>query len=91
MTIAEKGTTILSDLFRREQVKMTAVLCRHFGIKDLDLVEDVIAETFLKATELWPQSGIPENPSAWLYVVAKNIAKDTFRKKHLKLKNSKIY
>ncbi|MBM9548905.1 sigma-70 family RNA polymerase sigma factor [Leptospira sp. 201903074] len=89
MTIAEKGTTILSDLFRREQVKMTAVLCRHFGIKDLDLVEDVIAETFLKATELWPQSGIPENPSAWLYVVAKNIAKDTFRKKTSEIKKFK--
>lgn len=81
MTIANQENKILSDLFRREQVKMTAVLCRHFSLKDIDLVEDIIAETFLRATEVWPQNGIPENPSAWLYTVAKNIAKDGFRKK----------
>ncbi|PJZ85185.1 RNA polymerase sigma factor [Leptospira harrisiae] len=81
MTTANKETTILSDLFRREQVKMTAVLCRHFGLEDLDLIEDIIAETFLRAIEIWPQSGIPQNPSAWLYTVAKNIAKDGFRKR----------
>ncbi|MCW7494270.1 sigma-70 family RNA polymerase sigma factor [Leptospira sp. 2 VSF19] len=89
MTKAEKGTTMISDLFRREQVKMTAVLCRHFGIKDLDFVEDIIAETFLRATEVWPHSGIPENPSGWLYTVAKNIAKDSFRKKASETKKFK--
>lgn len=81
MTTANKETTILSDLFRREQVKMTAVLCRHFGLVDLDLIEDIIAETFLRAIEIWPQNGIPQNPSAWLYTVAKNIVKDGFRKR----------
>ncbi|TGK79896.1 sigma-70 family RNA polymerase sigma factor [Leptospira montravelensis] len=89
MTIADKGTILLSDLFRKEQVKMTAVLCRHFGIKDLDFVEDMIAETFLRATEVWPHSGIPENPSGWLYTVAKNIARDSFRKNTTELNNFK--
>ncbi|PJZ46687.1 RNA polymerase subunit sigma-70 [Leptospira brenneri] len=89
MTMANQGVSILSDLFRKEQTKMTAVLCRHFSLKDLDIVEDIIAETFLRAAEIWPQNGIPENPSAWLYTVAKNITKDGFRKKTSETKNLK--
>lgn len=67
---------ILPGLFRREYTKMTAVLCRHFGLKHLEIAEDIVSETFLKATETWPLQGVPENPAAWLYTVAKNKTKD---------------
>lgn len=67
---------ILPGLFRREYTKMTAVLCRHFGLKHIEIAEDIVSETFLKASEAWPLQGIPENPTAWLYTVAKNKTKD---------------
>ncbi len=67
---------LLPDLFRQEYAKMTAVLCRHFGLDHIEAAEDIASDTFLKASEHWAVNGIPENPTAWLYAVAKNKAKD---------------
>jgi RNA polymerase sigma factor (sigma-70 family) len=67
---------LLPHLFRLEYAKMTAVLCRHFGLQHIETAEDITSETFLKATEHWALHGIPENPTAWLYTVAKNKTKD---------------
>src|SRR5690606_11747345 len=58
---------------------MTAVLCRHFGLKHIEVAEDIASETFLKASENWAIKGVPENPVAWLYKVAKNKTKDYFK------------
>lgn len=71
---------IISHLFRREYAKMTAVLCRHFGLKHIEIAEDIASDTFLKASENWAIDGIPENPTAWLYTVAKNKMKDHFKR-----------
>lgn len=71
---------LLPHLFRLEYSKMTAVLCRHFGLKHIEIAEDIASETFLKATEVWGISGIPENPTAWLYTVAKNKTKDYLKR-----------
>ncbi len=59
---------------------MTAVLCRHFGLKHIETAEDIASDTFLKASEHWAVNGIPENPEAWLYTVAKNKTKDYFKR-----------
>src|SRR5581483_454580 len=34
--------------------------------------EDIVQETFAEATIHWPEQGIPDNPSGWLYQVCKN-------------------
>ena len=67
---------LLPHLFRLEYSKMTAVLCRHFGLQHIETAEDIASDTFLKATETWEVYGVPENPVAWLYTVAKNKTKD---------------
>ncbi|MGJ1362677.1 RNA polymerase sigma factor [Sphingobacterium spiritivorum] len=67
---------LLPHLFRQEYAKMTAVLCRHFGLHAIEIAEDIANDTFLKASEYWAINGIPENPAAWLYTVAKNKTKD---------------
>lgn len=67
---------------------MTAVLCRHFGLKHIEIAEDIASDTFLKASEHWAINGIPENPAAWLYAVARNKAKDHF--KHIAVFETKI-
>lgn len=71
---------LLPHLFRLEYSKMTAVLCRHFGLKHIEIAEDIVSETFLKATETWGVNGIPDNPVAWLYAVAKNKTKDHLKR-----------
>lgn len=67
---------IIPHLFRTEFSKITAVLCRLFGIEHIETAEDIASNTFLAAMESWPLRGVPENPSAWLYAVAKNKAKN---------------
>jgi len=67
---------LIPHLFRTEFRKIAAVLCKLFGIENMELAEDIASETFLSALENWPYKGIPENPVAWLYAVAKNKAKN---------------
>jgi len=72
---------LIPHLFRTEFSKITAVLCRHFGIGHMEMAEDVAGDTFLAALESWPRQGIPANPSAWLYAVAKNKARNAIGRK----------
>lgn len=74
---------LISHLFRHEAGKMAAVLTRMLGFQSLNLSEDIVQDTLLKAMAAWKIKGIPENPSAWLYTVAKRKAIDTIRKHKL--------
>ncbi|XZF12794.1 RNA polymerase sigma factor [Chitinophagaceae bacterium MMS25-I14] len=73
-------TTITDHLFRREGGKMVAVLTRIFGTENLQTAEDVVQDTLLQAMEVWSMKGLPDNPSAWLFRVAKNKAIDIVRR-----------
>ncbi|WP_439490557.1 RNA polymerase sigma factor [Algoriphagus sp.] len=79
---------LVPHLFRQEYAKMTAVLCRHFGLKHIEIAEDIAGDTFLKASEHWAINGVPENPTAWLYTVAKNKTRDYF--KHISIFEKEI-
>lgn len=63
---------LLPSLFRTEYQKIVSVLSHLFGIDHIETAEDIVSETFLAATESWSVNGLPENPTAWLYTVAKN-------------------
>ncbi|MEO6328895.1 MAG: sigma-70 family RNA polymerase sigma factor [Ginsengibacter sp.] len=67
---------LIPHLFKTEFRKIAAVLCKHLGIGHIEVAEDIASETFLSALETWCYKGIPENPTAWLYSVAKNKAKN---------------
>jgi RNA polymerase sigma factor (sigma-70 family) len=72
-------TELIPHLFRTEYRKITAVLCKLFGIEHIETAEDIASDTFLQAAETWSIKGLPPNPVAWLYTVAKNKAKDLFK------------
>jgi len=72
---------VLTRLFRSEFSKMVAVISRSFGLEHLETAEDIVSETFMLATENWQKNGIPENPQAWLYTVAKNKTHRYFKRK----------
>jgi len=71
---------LIPHLFRTEFRKITAVLCKHFGIAHIEIAEDIASDTFLSAVETWTYKGLPANPTAWLYIVAKNKAKNYFNR-----------
>lgn len=75
-----KTNDLIPHLFRKEYSKIVAVLSKLFGIELLEMAEDIASETFLLAIESWPYKGIPENPTAWLYTVAKNKAINYFNR-----------
>lgn len=70
----------LKYLFQKEFTKMVAVISKIFGLENIELAEDIVSETFLTATEEWETKGIPANPTAWLYVVAKQKTLYHFRR-----------
>jgi predicted RNA polymerase sigma factor len=71
---------LIPHLFRTEFSKITSVLCKLFGFEHIEIAEDIASDTFLLAAETWKTKGIPDNPVAWLYAVAKNRAKDYLKR-----------
>jgi RNA polymerase sigma factor (sigma-70 family) len=71
---------LIPHLYRTEFRKITAVLCRSLGIEHISIAEDLVGDTFLLAAETWGLKGIPQNPAAWLYTVAKNKARDLLKR-----------
>lgn len=70
----------LKHLFQQEFSKMVAVISKLYGLQHIELAEDIVSETFLVATETWESKGVPQNPSAWLYMVAKQKTLQHFRR-----------
>ena len=82
---------LIDNLFRHEAGKITAVLTRIFGPHNLELAEDVVQDTLLKALDVWKLQGVPENPSAWLFSVARNKAIDVLRRERFKKEFAREY
>jgi RNA polymerase sigma-70 factor (ECF subfamily) len=70
------GPDLVPHLFRSEYSKVVAVLVRHFGLEKIEVAEDLASETFLAAVQSWSFDGVPKNPRAWIYAVAKNKARN---------------
>ena len=74
---------LIPHLFRTEYSKIVSVLSKLFGFDQIEIAEDIAGDTFLTATETWGLKGIPPNPTAWLYNVAKNKAKNHLQRAKL--------
>jgi RNA polymerase sigma factor (sigma-70 family) len=74
---------LIPQLFKTEYSKIIAVLCKLFGLPHVEIAEDITNDTFLLAAETWGLKGIPSNPTAWLYTVAKNKTKDYLKRNQL--------
>lgn len=78
-----KDGELIPHLFRTEYRKIIAVLCKRFGLKQIEIAEDIAGDTFLTAAETWALKGTPPNPVAWLYAVAKNKTKNYLNRNSL--------
>ncbi|GAA4173440.1 RNA polymerase sigma factor [Sphingobacterium ginsenosidimutans] len=73
-------SNFLKQLFQQEFTKIVAVISKGFGLQYIEIAEDIVSETFLLATESWQTKGLPPNPTAWLYTVAKKKTLSYFRR-----------
>jgi RNA polymerase sigma-70 factor (ECF subfamily) len=71
---------LVDHLFRNESGKMVAVLSRLLGFQNLETAQDIVQDTLLQALHSWRYGIVPDNPSAWLYRVARNKAIDFIRR-----------
>ncbi len=69
---------IIDHLFRHHSGKMVAILTRIFGLQHLEIIEDAVQDTFIKATLTWGNQ-IPDHPETWLTKVARNRVLDILR------------
>jgi RNA polymerase sigma factor (sigma-70 family) len=74
---------LTDHLFRHEAGKLISVLTGIFGINRLQLAEDVVQDSLIRALRTWPYTGVPQNPAAWLTQTAKNLALDLIRREKL--------
>ena len=75
----EQLSETIEILYRSESSRVLATLVRFLG--DLDLAEEAMHEGFAAALEVWPQTGIPDNPRAWLISTARFKAIDVIRRR----------
>jgi RNA polymerase sigma factor (sigma-70 family) len=68
----------LAETIRVEGGRVLASLTRTLG--SFDLAEDAVQDAAVAALERWPRSGVPDDPRAWLTVVARNSALDRLRR-----------
>lgn len=68
----------IETVWRMESTRLIAGLVG--VVRDVELAEDLAQEALVAALRQWPESGIPNNPRAWLMTVAKRRAVDEFRR-----------
>jgi DNA-directed RNA polymerase specialized sigma24 family protein len=68
----------IEAVWRIESAKLIAGLARI--VRDVGLAEDLAQDALVIALEWWPESGIPNNPGAWLMATAKHRAIDRIRR-----------
>ena len=78
MAVATDTYGAIDAVWRIESPRLIAGLARI--VRDVGIAEDLAQDALVAALEQWPQSGVPDNPGAWLMAAAKNRAIDYFRR-----------
>jgi RNA polymerase sigma-70 factor (ECF subfamily) len=76
----ERFKKTVDHFFRHESGKMIAVLSKLLGLQNLETAQDIVQDTLLQALRTWSYKGMPDDPDAWLYRVARNKAIDYIRR-----------
>ena len=79
----------IETVWRMESARLIAALTRI--VRDIGRAEELAQDALVAALEKWPQSGIPDNPGAWLMATAKHRAIDHLRRnKRLERKHQEV-
>ena len=81
LTDTERTHRAIEAVWRIESVRLIAGLARM--VRDVGAAEDLAQDALLAALEKWPESGVPDNPGAWLMATAKRRAIDLLRRNTL--------
>ena len=74
----------IDAVWRIESARLIAGLTRI--VRDVGVAEELAQDALVAALEQWPESGVPDNPGAWLTATAKHRAIDLFRRREMQLR-----
>jgi RNA polymerase sigma factor (sigma-70 family) len=77
--MASETHRAIDAVWRIESARLIAGLARM--VRDVGLAEELAQDALVAALERWPQSGVPDNPGAWLMATAKHRAIDRLRRR----------
>jgi len=77
--VASDTHRVIDAVWRMESARLIAGLARI--VRDVGLAEELAQDALVVALERWPESGVPDNPGAWLMGTAKHRAIDALRRK----------
>src|ERR1051325_3123400 len=86
-SVAADTHRAIDAVWRIEAPKLIAGLARM--VRDVGRAEELAQEALVAALERWPESGVPDNPGAWLMTTAKNRALDQLRRDRLLVRKHK--
>jgi RNA polymerase sigma-70 factor (ECF subfamily) len=81
VTATSETHRAIVTVFRIESPRLIAGLARM--VRDVGLAEELAQDALVTALERWPESGVPDNPGAWLMATAKRRAIDELRRRKL--------
>src|SRR5882672_2151040 len=73
-------SALVEHLFRHSAGQMVSRLARWLGAARLDLAEEAVQDALVRALQTWPFGGVPAEPRAWLFQVARHRALDLIRR-----------
>src|SRR3954471_5248287 len=76
--LASDAHRAIEAVYRIESARLIAGLARR--VRDVGLAEELAHDALVAALEQWPESGVPDNPGAWLMATAKHRAIDHVRR-----------
>src|SRR5712692_10936620 len=79
-TAPSEVDALVEHLFRHSAGRMVSSLARRLGPARLDLAEEAVQDALVRALHTWPYGGVPVDPRAWLFQVAKHRALDLLRR-----------
>jgi RNA polymerase sigma-70 factor, ECF subfamily len=89
VTATDQTHRTIDAVWRIESARLIAGLTRM--VRDVGLAEELAQDALVAALEQWPQSGVPDNPGAWLMATAKHRAIDALRRnKRIERKHEEI-
>ena len=77
----------IEAVWRIESARLIAGLAR--VVRDVGLAEDLAQEALVAALQQWPESGVPDNPGAWLMATAKHRGIDRLRRAEVQERKTK--
>src|SRR5436189_4461955 len=77
----QRAADAIDAVWRIESARLIAGLARIVG--DIGVAEDLAQDALVAALEQWPESGVPDNPGAWLMATAKHRAIDQLRRQKM--------